>query len=111
MEQFAIILIALLCFLVVYAAAFATYHVSQSELFESHQLYAIYAIAWLVPFIGPAIIISIVWPDIRARRKPGIPLLGYLFLASTQSESEDSLRGSETGGNHSGSNIGGSDDF
>ena len=111
MESLALALIISICFLAIYTAAFATYYVAQSELFERHQQYAIYAIAWLLPIIGPAIIISIVWPEIRATRKSGIPLIGYLFLAYVISESEETSGNSAGGGNHFGGNADRIDDL
>lgn len=109
MEHLGIILTTIICFFVVYASAFATYHVSKSELFDPGQRYVIYAIAWLVPVIGPVFIISTVWSEIKERKKSPIPLLGYIFLAAVLSENEttscssdNTINNEDTGGEGNG---------
>ena len=90
MSNFGIALIGTLLLLVIYSAAFVTYHVSRSDSLEPSQKRAIYLFAWFVPLIGPAITVAALGDDFARRKKrPGIPLLSYIFLAAVFAPSQD----------------------
>tara|TARA_R100000322_G_C5278023_1_gene148936 strand:+ start:62 stop:397 length:336 start_codon:yes stop_codon:yes gene_type:complete len=102
MEGFGITLLFILAVLIIYSAAFMTYHVSRSDSLEASQKRAIYLFVWLVPLIGPGITVAAVGDDFaRQRKKPGVPLLSYIFLGAVLSSVQDSRDES--------ANIGGSD--
>lgn len=97
MQNFGLIFVGILCFFVLYLSMFATYHVAKSDLFDRKQLSIICALIWLIPVLGPVIILSIIWPDIKCANKSTIPLLGYIFLASVLSSNSET-RSSEGSG-------------
>jgi hypothetical protein len=78
-----IALLVALCALAVYMAAFVTYHISRSELFDRKQKILIVGFAWIVPIVGPAIVVAAFNEEIGRRKKGGVPLLEYLFLSAT----------------------------
>ena len=88
-------IISIIVLLVVYSAALVTYHAVRSDYFEHKQKTVIIAIAWLIPIIGPAFILAILNQDKPRVRKPGIPLIDFIFLAAVftqinESRNEDS---------------------
>jgi hypothetical protein len=88
---------------------FATYHVAKSDLFDRTQLYVIFTLIWLIPILGPLVILSIIWQDIKCINKSKIPILGYLFLASVLSSNSETNSSESSRGNINSS--GESDDF
>lgn len=76
------ILIGVLVFWHVYGASIASWHISNSELFDPWQKKAQHVIAWYLPFIGVAIILHMLGPVVRRRRPGWIPLLEPIILAS-----------------------------
>lgn len=76
------IAVAALAIVYIYMAAFTSWHVAKSDYFEPGQKYAQYAIIWLLPIIGAALVLHILAPDMR-RPSPGwIPWVDYLLVAS-----------------------------
>ena len=102
--------VALLLFLVLhlFAAAFTTWHLSKSTLFEPSQKMAHYAIVWLIPIVGVAIVLHILSPDLSPnilRRRPGwIPWCEFLLVSafvsrvnvSIENASQADIIGSQT---------------
>lgn len=82
--------IVLLVLLVVYSAALVSYHTARSDFFEKKQKIIIIAIAWLVPLIGPAFILTVLNEDKPRVRIPGIPLLDLIFLTAVFTQNTDS---------------------
>ena len=74
--------ITILLVIVIYLASLVTYHTIRSEYFEKIQKITIIFIAWLVPIVGPAFILTILNEDKEIKRRPGIPLLDYIFLSA-----------------------------
>lgn len=90
METFIYSLIVVLALLVVYSAALVTYHTARSDYFEKKQKIIIIAIAWFIPVIGPAFILTVLNEDKPRVRKPGIPLLDLIFLTANFTQGGDS---------------------
>ncbi len=66
-----------------YMSAFTSWHVAKSDYFEPAQKYAQYAIIWLIPIIGAALVLHILAPCIRQQRGPEwIPWVDYLLIAN-----------------------------
>ncbi len=86
-------LVAIVLVLAVYSSALVSYHTVLSDYFETKQKFAIIAIAWLVPIIGPAFILNVLSEDKPRKRKSGIPLLDIIFLTAvfTQGDNSSSL--------------------
>ena len=67
----------------VYFAAFVTYYICLSDMFETNQKAMIICIAWLIPILGPGFIYTVIKDELKLlSKKRGIPLLSYIFLAS-----------------------------
>ncbi len=99
MGNFGLTLLIVLVVMIIYSSAFVTYHVWRSDSLESSQKRAIYVFVWIVPLIGPAISVAALGDDFaRQKRKPGIPLFSYIFLAAVFSSDQDQNHQS----NHSG---------
>jgi len=98
----------------VYAAAFTSWHVSKSACFEPGQKYAQYAIIWLLPIIGIAIVLHVLSSDVRRRRPGWVPWLDYLlvaaFVSSTSATAEDAATDNVSNNQDSPSSSGGGDD-
>lgn len=108
MENFGLTLLFILAMLIIYSAAFVTYHVSRSDSLEVGQKRAIYLFVWLVPLIGPVITVAALGDDfVRQRKKPGIPLLSYIFLGAVLSSAQEN--GDETAHTGGSDATGGSD--
>lgn len=74
-----------------YGAALASWHIAKSESFTPWQKTAQYLIAWLLPFVGVALILHMLGSDVR-RRGPGwFPLLEPLVLASFGRSAEEAI--------------------
>ena len=102
--------VGLLVLLVVYASSLVTYHTARSDLFEQKQKIVIITIAWLVPIIAPAFIITILNEDKPIARKPGIALLDLIFLSAVFNQNTDSgLEGSSSVDHDLSSHGGGGD--
>ena len=77
------LLITILLVIVIYLASLVTYHTIRSEYFEKIQKITIIFIAWLVPIVGPIIILAVLNEDkVIIKYRPGIPLLDYIFLSA-----------------------------
>jgi hypothetical protein len=98
MQNLELIIICAVCFFIVYLSMFVTYHVVESDLFDQKQLYVIFALIWFIPVLGPLVILSIIWQDIKCAKKSKVPLLGYMFLASVLSSSNEANGGESRGG-------------
>jgi hypothetical protein len=87
------IIIALVCLVIVYIymAAFTSWHVAKSPYFEPGQKYAQYAIIWLIPILGAALVLHVLSPDVRRRRPSWIPWFDYLLVASFTSSASTEL--------------------
>ncbi|MAZ66154.1 MAG: hypothetical protein CMF25_03505 [Kangiellaceae bacterium] len=81
MEHLIYMFVSLLVMIVVYMAALVTYHTIRSDSFETQQKALIIALAWLIPIIGPGLIISVLSEDKPIIRKPGVPLIDFIFLS------------------------------
>lgn len=79
---FFFIAVTALAVIYIYMAAFTSWRLAKSDYFEPGQKYAQYAIIWLLPIIGAALVLHILAPGMP-RRSPGwIPWLDYLLLAN-----------------------------
>jgi len=90
MEFLTYSLIIVLVVSVVYAAALVSYHTIRSDYFEKKQKIMIIVIAWLVPIIGPAFILTVLNEDKTTVRKSGIPLIDFVFLSGVFTQKESS---------------------
>ncbi len=92
------ILIALVFLAVfhVYAAAFTSWHLSKSAYFEPRQKYAQYAIIWLLPIIGVAIVLNILSSDVRRRRPGWAPWLDFLLVSAFVSSASAAIEDAAT---------------
>lgn len=97
MDQFTPILIAAILILVAYLSVLVSYHTMRSEYFGTKQKLAILIIAWVIPVIGPAIILSVLLQDNPLPKKPGIPLLNFIFLTWAFSKSSEADAPSSSG--------------
>ncbi len=82
--------VAIVFVLAVYSSALVSYHTVISDCFELKQKIAIIAIAWLVPIIGPAFILTVLSEDKPRTRKPGIHLLDIIFLTAVFTQGDNS---------------------
>jgi len=99
MGNFGLTLLIVLVIMAIYSSGFVTYHVWRSDSLEPSQKRAIYLFVWIVPLIGPAISVAALGDDFaRQKRKPGIPLLSYIFLAAVFSSAQDQNHQSNHGG-------------
>jgi len=98
MPDLGLIIVGIACFFIVYLSMFATYHVAKSDLFDRTQLYVIFTLIWLIPIVGPVVILSIIWQDIKCTNRSKIPMLGYLFLASVLSSNSETNGHESSGG-------------
>jgi len=80
----------------VYAATFASWHVSKSTYFEPGQKYAQYAIIWLLPIIGVAIVLQVLSPDVRPRSPGWVPWFEFLLVAAFVSSASAATENSAT---------------
>lgn len=103
------ILIAVIALLVVYSAALVTYHTARSAYFEKKQKIIIIAIAWFIPLIGPAFILTVLNEDKPRIRKPGIPLFDLIFLSAVFTQDANSSSESAPMSEHGVSSFGGGD--
>ena len=90
----------------IYAAAFTSWQVAKSPYFEPGQKYAQYAVIWLLPIIGVAIMLHILSPDVRRRRPGWVPWLEFLLVAAFTSSATAAIDGAAA--QHSGANDGSS---
>lgn len=81
MELIAAGLLVVLVALAVYLAALVTYYTATSEFFSRKQKIIIILFSWLVPILGPAVSLAAISDELPRRRRPGMPLLEYIFLA------------------------------
>ncbi|MES9858594.1 MAG: hypothetical protein ABW166_18610 [Sedimenticola sp.] len=83
----------------VYGAALVSYHTVRSDFFEKKQKIIIISIAWLVPVLGPAFILTILSQD-KPKYSTYVPLLDFLFLSAvfTQSNESDEVSENQTSG-------------
>jgi hypothetical protein len=79
-----------------YAAAFTSWHVSKSAYFEPKQKYAQYAIIWLLPIIGTAIVLHVLSPEVRHRRPGWIPWIDFLLIAAFVSSASSAIEDATT---------------
>ena len=56
-------------------------------------------LSWLIPIIGPAIVLSILASEKPLIKKPGIPMLQFIFLASVIGQSQNNSTSSTDQGN------------
>ncbi|GAA3564782.1 hypothetical protein GCM10022265_13500 [Marinobacter xestospongiae] len=94
MQYFGPALLTILGLVVIYSAAFVTYHVSRSDSLEVGQKRAIVLFVWLVPLIGPTVTAAALGDEfVGQNRKPSVPLLSYIFLGSVFSSAQDQKGG------------------
>ncbi len=100
------ILIALVVVAVffIYTAAFTSWQVAKSPYFEPRQKYAQYAIIWLLPIIGAAIVLHVLSPNVRRRRPGWVPWFEFLLVAAFTSSATEAIDG--IAAQHSGANDG-----
>ena len=91
-----VVLVGVLAALAIYMAAFVTYHISLSEMFDRRQKILIVGFVWIVPLVGPALIVAALSEDMGKRKKGRVPLLEYLFLSATLG----AMRGANTDQDH-----------
>jgi hypothetical protein len=77
-------------FVIVYMASMVTYHTARSDYFDQKQKIIICVFSWLIPIIGPTIVLSILATEKPLISKPGIPLLQFIFLAAVIGQSQSS---------------------
>lgn len=78
-------------------AALTSWHLSKPPYFDSSQKIAQYAIIWLIPVLGTALILNILGPEIR-RRYPGwIPWLDFMVVSFFVSSATEAI---ETSGDY-----------
>lgn len=109
------ILVALVGLVVfsLYLAAFTSWHVAHSDYFSPGQKYAQYAIIWLVPIFGAALVLHVLSPEVRRRRPGWVPWLDFLlvsaFASSATAAIEDAVHGEVTHGDSPTPEGGGND--
>ena len=86
-----------------------TYHTARSDYFEKKQKATIIALAWLIPLVGPAFILTVLNEDKPRVRKPDIPLLDLIFLSAVFTQNTDSASDNVAESQHDISNYGGAD--
>ncbi len=109
MELIAITLMAFIAILMIYLSSMVTYLTIRSDCFEKKQKSYIVALAWFIPVIGPAIILSVLNQDKPLVKKPGIPLLDFIFLAAVINQNSSAESGSHDASSHDFTNVGGGD--
>src|SRR4030065_893875 len=80
----------------VYVAAFTSWHVSKSAYFYPGQKYAQYAIIWLLPLIGVAIVLHVLSSDVRLRHPGWVPWLDFLLVAAFVSSASATIEDAAT---------------
>ncbi|GAA5316986.1 MAG: hypothetical protein AseanaTS_21900 [Candidatus Pelagadaptatus aseana] len=88
MENFAYILAISLLLLIIYMSSLVTYHTVKSDFFDAPQKKIIIFLAWIVPIIGPALIMSVLASNKPVIKYSGSRFLSYLFLAHFFNEIE-----------------------
>ena len=93
------ILVALggLVLFALYLAAFTSWYVAHSDYFSPGQKYAQYAIIWLIPIFGAALVLQVLSPEVRQRRPGWVPWFDFLlvaaFVSSANAAIEDAAHG------------------
>ena len=81
MVTLAYIAVAVFSIVVLYLSAFVTYHIVRSDSYDQKQKFWIVLLSWLVPVIWPTICIRFLSDDASLQKKPGVPLLEFIFLS------------------------------
>ncbi|WP_299803215.1 hypothetical protein [uncultured Shewanella sp.] len=93
--------------LAIYFSARTSYMAYKSDLLEQNQVYLIFAVSWLVPFVGALLISSVLKPELSSREEAVKSMWDWIFWFNPQEQpnvfpSEDSSQmGSSVGdGDH-----------
>ena len=96
-----------------YLAAFTSWHVAHSDYFSPGQKYAQYAIIWLAPVFGAALVLHVLSAEVRRPRPGWVPWLEFLlvsaFASSATAAIEDSAHPEATHGDSPTPEDGGND--
>jgi uncharacterized membrane protein YhaH (DUF805 family) len=81
METSVYLLLVVVAVAVIYLALMATYHTILSSSFDTKQKAMIVALVWLVPVIGPLLIISVFITDKSIVTKSDVTFINLIFLS------------------------------
>ena len=103
-------LIVVVAILTLYLSSMVMYHTFRSDYFEKQQKWMICGVAWFLPVIGPAIILTVLNQDKPLVKKPGVPLLDFIFLTAVISQnSHAESRGHDVSSHDIDAGFGGGD--